>query len=123
MIIYTVLIFLLSSTAKISTPDLSFNLQDKIYHFIFYAIYGFLIAQAFAKQSHFPLLKTNFLLLSQLFGCLYGLSDEVHQYFVAGREMSYGDFLANCVGIVAGVMGYYLLQTRRISLPKWAYKS
>ena len=39
---------------------------------------------------------------------LYGISDEIHQYYVPYRNSELGDVLADFVGSVAGVLIYRL---------------
>jgi VanZ family protein len=103
-IFWLILIFVLSSIPNLTGPDLKFKLQDKFYHFIFYAIFGFLIGRAFFFQSRFQQLKNNFLIFGIVFGALYAMSDEVHQYFVPGRTMSPWDALADIAGVIFGLM-------------------
>ncbi len=42
------------------------------------------------------------LLQAVILGCLYGMTDELHQYFVPGRSTSATDWLADTVGTTAG---------------------
>jgi VanZ family protein len=103
-IFWLVLIFVLSSIPNLTGPDLKFELQDKFYHFIFYAIFGFLIGRAFFFQSGIQQLKNNFLIFGIIFGALYAMSDEVHQHFVPGRTMSPWDALADIAGVIFGLI-------------------
>jgi VanZ family protein len=102
VILFMIVIFFLSSIPDLTPPNLGIKPQDKVYHFIFYAFFGFFIARSFFFQDSSLSLKRNFLIFSMLFGSLYGLSDEIHQYFVPGRMMSYGDFMADFLGVMAG---------------------
>lgn len=40
--------------------------------------------------------------LAILIGGLYGVSDEIHQYFVAGRFMDWTDAVADTIGVSCG---------------------
>jgi VanZ family protein len=102
VILFMIGIFILSSIPDLTPPDLGIKPQDKVYHFIFYVFFGFFIARSFFFQDSSLSLKQNFLIFSMLFGSLYGLSDEIHQYYVPGRIMSYGDFMADLLGVMAG---------------------
>ena len=102
VILFMIGIFILSSIPDLTPPNLGIKPQDKVYHFIFYAFFGFFIARSFFFQDSSLSLKRNFLIFAMLFGSLYGLSDEIHQYFVPGRMMSYGDFMADLLGVMAG---------------------
>jgi VanZ family protein len=42
------------------------------------------------------------LLLSFLVASLYGITDEIHQYYVPGRVASIGDIAADCIGAFLG---------------------
>ena len=46
-------------------------------------------------------------MLSVLLSCLYGISDEIHQYFVPYRSADLMDVLADMIG---GIMGVYIYQ-------------
>ncbi len=107
VIIFMAGIFILSSIPDLTPPYLGFKTQDKVYHFLFYAVFGYFIARSFFYQDSFPTLRKNFILLSVLFGTLYGLTDEIHQYYVPGRIMSYGDFLADMLGVTAGAAMFF----------------
>ncbi|MFQ6032554.1 MAG: VanZ family protein [Candidatus Zixiibacteriota bacterium] len=98
-LLYAVLIFILSSIPKMTPPSLGFEAEDKVYHFIEYAIFSFLLFWAFfkAKTGFF---KRHVFLLSSLTGILYAYSDEFHQRFVPGRSYDLYDFLADCLGII-----------------------
>jgi len=46
--------------------------------------------------------KKYLLLISLVFAVIYGISDEVHQYFVPGRIASIGDVIADSFGALIG---------------------
>ena len=78
-------------------PD--FSNSDKFLHFFVYGILGMLIARGMLAAKS-KLLNDKYLLFTLLFGFLFGLSDEVHQYFVPGRHADFFDWLADCLGIL-----------------------
>lgn len=45
-------------------------------------------------------------ILSVLLSSLYGISDEIHQYFVPYRDADLMDILADTLGVVMGVYFY-----------------
>jgi VanZ family protein len=98
-LLYAVLIFIVSSIPEITPPSLGFQLEDKVYHFIEYSIFSFLLFLAFftAKTDFF---KKNVFLFSSLIGIIYAYSDEFHQRVVPGRSYDLYDFLADCLGII-----------------------
>lgn len=103
--IYCLLIFIQSSYPSIeSVPELP-NI-DKVFHFVAYALLGALFLRAFKTSQ----IKNNvklMLILSVILSSLYGISDEIHQYFVPYRDADLMDVLADMLG---GIMGVYIYQ-------------
>jgi len=67
-----------------------------------YTIFGILLMLAFrSDQIGKPMRRANF--QSIILGVLYGLTDEIHQYFVPGRTSSLADLGADALGILLGV--------------------
>ncbi len=96
---YAALIFVISSFPKFTPPPLGFRFEDKVYHFVEYSVFSFLLFLAFfkAKTNFF---RRNVFLLSSLIGITFAYSDEFHQRFVPGRSYDLFDFLADCLGVV-----------------------
>ncbi len=112
ILIYCLLIFIQSSYPSIkSVPELPYI--DKVLHFFAYALLGALFLRAFKTTRIKNKLKL-ILILSVLLSSLYGISDEIHQYFVPYRSADHMDVLADMLG---GIMGVYIYQaiTRKIS--------
>ncbi|MDD5092607.1 MAG: VanZ family protein [Candidatus Wallbacteria bacterium] len=95
--LYLLVIFTLSSA---SSPGIGvlFPQQDKILHLIEYSIVGLLIAGSLISSG----ISKYALLAAGLLGSLYGVTDELHQYFVPGREMSMMDWVMDSCGSFAG---------------------
>ena len=96
-------IFILSAQSTLPLPPTPFLSPDKVAHFI---AFGTL---AFALSLWFPLsrwkerpLQTALLVI--LLTSLYGASDEFHEYFVPGRDTSFGDWLADTLGALGAVL-------------------
>ena len=93
---YMGLIFFLSSQG-----NLGFTLpadSDKIIHAFAYMLLGLLFYLSLrASGARNYVLAAAFLLAS-----IYGISNEIHQFFVPGRYASFGDVLANAVGALTG---------------------
>jgi VanZ family protein len=60
-------------------------------------------------------------LLSISVSTAYGISDEIHQYFVPCRTADVMDALADMVGSCIGVMLYFLLVEKYDIFPKNAW--
>ncbi len=96
---YAAFIFYLSSRSWSSVP--LFPFADKIFHVILYlGLGGFLLWTL--RLSRLRYYKRLYLITFAI-TILYGLSDETHQLFVAGREFSLLDLAADGVGAVLGV--------------------
>jgi VanZ family protein len=91
-VIYMALIFYLSSIPLGFLEIIKFDPTKFSLHVIEYIPLGILLS-----------LLTNFK-FSFLIGSLYGLSDEVHQYFVPFRTFSLLDWLADSIGIAIGII-------------------
>jgi len=102
-IIYTILIFILSSFPLDTIPKVDILNFDKFVHFIEYAVYGILLIIAFMNTASSKIAK-NAVVISLLVGIAYGGLDEIHQLFVAGRSTSIFDFIADSFGVCAGVI-------------------
>ena len=74
---------------------------DKLQHLAAFAVLaaavGLWVTPAFGKRR--PVLS---LLLTALVGSAYGVIDELHQYFVPGRDCNFWDWLADTLGAFLG---------------------
>lgn len=102
--IYAGIIFYISGISK-PLPEVSIPLFDKGLHVCEYAFFGLLAARAF-KNSSRKILFENFRIMAVLTALLYGVSDEFHQSFVAEREFSIFDMLADAAGGTVGTVIY-----------------
>lgn len=83
----------------------SFILMDKMLHFVAYGIMGILFYRAYQTLR----IKNNrqiLFLLSVVSASLYGISDEIHQYFVPARNADILDVIADTFGAVCVVYLY-----------------
>lgn len=91
-------------------PDklLPFEHADKVVHFVEYLLYVELLYLALAINR--PAAATNRLWAAGL-SIVFGISDELHQYFIPGRSCSSVDLLVDCMGI-----GFGLYAVRRLPM-------
>ena len=109
-ILYSGIIFCVSSIPNIETPLPGAQL-DKFLHIFIYLPFGFLVARGI-DGSRPSIFSRNLWILVVLAAFLYGLSDEYHQSFVIGRIFGINDLLADTIGGAIG--GYaYLLRGRK----------
>jgi VanZ family protein len=101
VIIYCLIIFIQSSyPSPETTPDLPYF--DKLLHFSAYGVLGALFLRAF-KTTQFKNNINLVIILSILASSFYGISDEVHQYFVPCRNADIMDAFADTAGSICGV--------------------
>jgi len=108
---YAALIFAVSSlTLDVEElqPILTF---DKLLHLAEYYVLGYLLMRAFTT-SGIPLLAASPVAAAILVGSAYGLSDEIHQAFVPGRDASAVDFLFDAAGVSLAAFTYPWLRHR-----------
>jgi len=104
-ILYSVLIFGISSIPQTKLPRLDILNFDKLNHLIEYTFYAMTLFLAFSNAKSEKIIK-NASLLTILTGLLFGITDEIHQLFVPGREFSMFDYAADTFGILLGVFVY-----------------
>jgi len=105
VVLYSGIIFYVSSIPNLK-PPISVVWGDKVFHIIEYIPFGFLVARAFVNTiDELTWGKAWFLVISIAF--LYGVSDEIHQIFVIGREVSLVDIIADSIGGFLGGWIYY----------------
>ncbi len=110
IIIYCLIIFIQSSYPSPETvPDLPY--LDKLLHFSAYAALGALFLRAF-KTTGFKNNIKLVMILSILASSLYGISDELHQYFVPCRNADIMDVLADILGSICGA--FLFIYTSRV---------
>lgn len=80
----------------------SFKFSDKLLHFLTYGVLAVLVCRAVNSHAKWRYRWGWLFLMGTLGASLYGLSDEWHQSFVAGRSAQMTDFLADFVGSVVG---------------------
>jgi VanZ family protein len=96
-VLYMAFIFGLSSVSL--PPRLAPDLSDKLEHVALYFGLGVLLVRALAggwsRRVTLRLAAT-----AALVGSLYGMTDELHQYFVPMRELDLFDVVADAAGSV-----------------------
>ena len=97
-----VIVFLASGQSKLAILIVEIKYFDKIVHFF---IFG-LLATAFYRIDFFWNLKSIGLILVLLMVAVYGVSDEVHQYFVPHRHFEHTDIFADISGALVALIAY-----------------
>jgi hypothetical protein len=110
LLVYAALIFYGSSQSRWFFQPPDFFSSDKIYHILEYAVFGVLLARIL-KEYGFPRSLPGKTIWVLVISFLYGASDELHQWFVPGRDAAFGDLLADSLGGVLG--GFIFLKFKR----------
>lgn len=107
---WALLLFFLSSLTSDSVPTLKIKYEDLVLHFLVYAVFGYFLGMATK-----PSLRSNALkgfIVAALLGIAFGATDEFHQTFVRGRFATVSDFIADSLGVLAGLSVYTIRLTR-----------
>ena len=110
--LYAGTVFYLSSLSHPEDQLPSFLLKevsDKVLHAVEYGILALLCYRAFRWGSG-PVVARQALVLAITTVSVFGLTDEVHQYFVPFRESSWLDWLADTVGAAIGALSWRSLR-------------
>jgi VanZ family protein len=111
VIIYCLAIFIQSSyPATESLP--AFSHADKLAHAGAYTLLGFLFYRAF-QTTRIRKGIALLVILSAMASSLYGISDEIHQYFVPSRTADIFDMAANTTGSFMGAIMAQLILRKR----------
>ena len=109
--VYCLLIYIQSSYPSPEEIP-SFRFMDKMLHFVAYGVMGILFYRAYQTlriRSQYHLL----IFFSIASASLYGISDEIHQYFVPARYASISDVIANILGAICGVWVFHVWHRRK----------
>lgn len=106
VIVYSTLIFIVSSIPGTDiSPDV--GKYDKALHMLEYIILSALIFQALMRSAKSISIGT-ISIFSTLFASVFGLTDEIHQYFVPLRYCDPIDFIFDCLGALVGPVLTYI---------------
>ena len=100
----------LSSLSMIDIPS-SFSGRDKLVHASVWAVLGALLALTAARPG------TRSAVVAIVAAGVFGVSDEIHQSFVPGRDASLLDLLADTVGGTVGAFAVTWYSARRWPVP------
>lgn len=111
---YCGLIYWLSNQEKLPVPML-FSFQDKIHHAGAYFLMSLLV---WRLVRHWLQGRSITFFVAVGFCSLYGVTDEWHQSFVAGRSSDSLDWLADTLGAGLAMSGLYWLRLRPAKIDK-----
>ena len=102
---YMATIYILSSYRGPDLPPLPVNF-DKVIHTGIYIPLAFLFYLSLKKSG----IRKYVFIVAFLSACIYGISDELHQSFVPGRDAAVGDVFADFLGAFIGCTGASFLK-------------
>ncbi len=108
VVLYMGAIFFFSAQSELFVPY-GFSRVDFLLHMVEYSVLGFLLSWAFVMLG--TVRRLTFYVF--LVGFFYGMTDELHQYFVQGRNASLLDVTADGLGSLIGVYSFYLLRSMK----------
>ncbi len=103
---YMGILFYLSSLHNIRLPKLPENF-DKVIHMFAYMPLAYLFYLSLMKSG----IHKYIFVLAVIFACVYGITDELHQVTVPGRDASVGDLLADALGAFLGSLAARITMT------------
>ncbi|UCC80420.1 MAG: VanZ family protein [Candidatus Zixiibacteriota bacterium] len=84
-------------------------MTDKMAHFGEFFVLGLLVSYSLSKRN---LSLARVFWISSCISGLYGIVDELHQFFIPGRQADGFDMLADVLG-AASASGVYVLKLRK----------
>lgn len=112
-VLYAGMIFYMSAQSHPEEQLPSFvlkDISDKVLHAVEYAGLAVLCYRAFRWGVNGPV-ASYALLFAIVTASLYGMTDEVHQFFVPFRESSWLDWLADTAGATVGALSWRFLRS------------
>ncbi|MFA4838493.1 MAG: VanZ family protein [Candidatus Neomarinimicrobiota bacterium] len=111
-VLYSLVIFLLSSIPQENVIRVDIWNFDKVEHLFEYGIFGIFLMLAFVNFRSEKVAR-NAVWISLVIGILYAGTDEIHQLYVPGRLCSMYDLIADMIGIALGA--YYFTKSKWIA--------
>jgi len=111
VLFYGAIIVYLSSQASPNQyfPSFSFPMSDKLLHGLEYGMFGILLYRAF----HQTIGSIGSISLAIVCAIAFGISDEIHQWFVPNRQADIFDLLADTLGATLFILTWVFL-TKKI---------
>ena len=111
--LYAGVIFFLSAQSHPEEQLPSFLLEDvsdKVLHGVEYGILALLCYRAF-RWAAGSAVAQQAVVLAIVAASVYGVTDEVHQFFVPFRESSWQDWLADTIGAAIGAISWRFIRS------------
>ena len=106
-----IVLFGLSSVSGRDLSQYTFNVSDKLIHFLVFGLLGIMMFRSFRVVAN-TTIRRNAYLMAIITAGVYGALDEIHQLYVPGRFASIGDWIADILGIIVMIFLYNLVVNR-----------
>ncbi len=100
--LYWVVLLALTSFPSSALPTIA--ISDKIKHFVAFAVLSGLLGLTLHFQGKKKKLAEKFGTITIVIVAIYGMLDEIHQYFIPGRYCEFWDFVADVLGGILGIV-------------------
>ena len=100
-VVYYLVLSVISHIPGQTIADTNIQFWDKGAHFLAYSLLGFFFMMSLIRRRDEGI-RTSAFLKAVVVVAFAGAADEIHQYFVPGRESSFLDFIADALGGTAG---------------------
>ena len=100
-IVMAIIIFYVSSLTLTGSTD-GTSYISYIYHFTAFSYLSLFLLISITKGKPIK----NLIILGIILAIIYGISDEIHQYFIPGRQSALKDILVNSIGILITGIAY-----------------
>lgn len=106
------MVFILSSIPGNGTSNVNFiqNIDPGLQNLLHVPLFGMLMLLWFFALIEYKLEVRQAILWAGVITVVYGILDEIHQFFVPGRYSGIGDVLLNCIGVF--VVSFYIHRSR-----------
>jgi VanZ family protein len=99
VLIILVSIFYISSKSELPQNEfLNIPFLDKVAHLLEYFLLSWFLFRALHYSEGIKIKKAIFIAI--IFSIIYGITDEIHQYFVPLRDCSIFDWIFDCIGAI-----------------------
>lgn len=105
LITWAIIIIIISSIPGETLPEIGTEFWDKLAHLFIYLIFSLLFIRALKNLPR----EINHLIIVYSLSLLFALFDELHQYFIPGRDVEMPDLLSNWLGIFIGPFIFRIL--------------
>jgi VanZ family protein len=103
LVIWSGVIFTLSSLPHLKVPSFGLGFEDKICHFAEFFIWGMIFSKSYKLNNASGKELTGFA-IALIIGIIFATIDEGHQHWVPGRQFDFKDLAADWGGLVASLM-------------------